>query len=103
MRTPKPWYWDERKAYYATVDGVRHRLCTTERGAQQALKQLLARPKRKQTSSGFVIQIVDDFLDFIQRRAARTYEFYERHLKAFAKSIPVSLQTDDLKTHHIQS
>jgi hypothetical protein len=50
-RTPKPWYWDESKVCYATVEGVWHRLCTTERGAQQALKQRLTKPRRRRVYS----------------------------------------------------
>jgi len=104
-RTPKPWKWEERGAYYATVNGVRHRLSTTERKAQTALKELLEqRRSHHDIPSGQVIEILDRFLRFFEKRkkSEETYLWYKKHLDSFGSFIEPDLTTADLRTHHVQ-
>ena len=99
-RIAKPWWRESRKAYYATVNGVCHRLGSNLKDANRVLKNLCAKP-REIAASGSVLEITDRFLIFSERKAARTHEWYKRHLQSFNDAIG-NLLISELKTHHIQ-
>ncbi|CAN5673054.1 hypothetical protein BH23PLA1_BH23PLA1_21140 [soil metagenome] len=53
-------------------------------------------------TSDLVVSVVDQFLDWVQRRKApRTYEWYQRHLQNLAKGLPNGLTVRALKPHHV--
>lgn len=107
-RTAKPWWWEERKAYYATIHGVRHRLGTNKAEATRLCKRLTAQPpKSKPTSSDAALAIIDQFLAYTKKkRTEETYKWYRKHLQAFATDLESKnlhqISAANLKTHHIQ-
>lgn len=80
-RTPKPWYWDERKAYFVTVRGRRHNLGPDKAEAARRFHELMAeRPAPSPAAPAVpaelsVAELFDNFLDRTRRhREASTFE-----------------------------
>lgn len=82
-RTPKPWYWEARGAYYATIGGVRHRLGTSKREATIALKGPIdTKPRRVDARS--LAGVLDAFLEWTkEHRAPKTYRGYKDFCQSF--------------------
>jgi integrase len=54
-RIAKPWWWEDRGGWYATVRGVRHRLAGGRKGlpeARRALARLIAHPEADDRTGG---------------------------------------------------
>jgi hypothetical protein len=61
-------------------------------------------PRAPAGTSPLVVVVIDQFLEWVERRKAkRTYEWYQRHCQAFAKSIPRDLIVAKLKPFHLTS
>jgi site-specific recombinase XerC len=89
-RRPKPWWWEERQGYYATVRGVRYRLATTKKAADDELKSLLTKAPEKELDTDSVTAILDDFLDWTQEnRAPKTYRGYKDFCQSFTEKYPL--------------
>jgi integrase len=55
-----------------------------------------------QVQADLVLAVIEQFLEWVERRKApRTYEWYRRHLEAFAKAIPRTLPVAKLKPNHV--
>jgi hypothetical protein len=68
-RPPKPWFWEERNAYYVTVRGERHNLGPDKTEAERRVHTLMAeRPKApvpRATAAGLAaIERFDKYLDW---------------------------------------
>ena len=102
-RTPKPWWREERQAYYATVDGVCHRLGTSKKAADDELKRLLKTPGARPVASDTMDALIDDFLVWTQEnRAEKTYRGYKDFLDTFLGENP-RLRTCDLTANHVET
>ena len=107
-RTPKPWFWTDRQAYFVTVRGTRHNLGADKAEADRLFHGLMAckvTPPPAAPSAGgpTVADICDKFLDWCQRhRAARTYDFYRDHLQDFLTASETGhLPATALKPFHV--
>ncbi|MCA9052939.1 MAG: site-specific integrase [Planctomycetaceae bacterium] len=102
-RTPAPWYWKQRRAWFVTICGQRHRLADTKSEAYERFHEMMAQPMRRQVSGESVVALVDLFLEWVQKnRAAETYRWYHDFLQSFVDSIPATLTIRQLKPFHVQ-
>jgi integrase len=101
-RKATPWWWEARKAYYATIKGVRHRLGTVLRQAESKLKRLEGEPREQAVPSDSVALILDAFIDWTEEnRAAKTARGYKDFCQSFIDycgKMPVS----KLKREHVE-
>ena len=107
-RTPKPWYWDARRAYYATVRGRRHRLGTSLRASQAALRLLLARPEEHtRVDPQSLLSVLNAFVAWCRKnRAPKTHRHYKDFCQAFisfAGDISTGELTPDLVMSWLES
>lgn len=101
-RTPKPWFWKSRKAWYVTIDGTRHFLAREKDAAQARFHQLMAEPQKRVVRSDSLAVIVDLFLEWCEKhRAADTYEWYRYRLERFVQRHP-TMRTHELRPFHVQ-
>lgn len=100
-RTPKPWWREQTKAYYAMVGGVQHRLGTSLKEASARLKELLREPPESRVPSDSLAAVLDDFLTWTQEnRAPKTYRGYKDFCQSFIDlygTLPVS----DIDASHV--
>ncbi len=85
-RTPKPWYREDRQAYFVTVRGVRHNLGPdkADRRFHELMAQKPEAPPPPSPDGPLVAEVFDAFLDWCQKHlAARTYDFYAEYLQDF--------------------
>ena len=100
-RTASPWWWEERKGYYAFVKGSRKRLGTSLREAKDELKRLLSEPKSARVNSDHVSAILDNFLTWTQEnRSPKTFRGYKDFIQSFITVYP-RLTAGELTTAHV--
>ncbi|HVX13863.1 MAG TPA: tyrosine-type recombinase/integrase [Pirellulales bacterium] len=100
-RPPKPWWWERRNGYYATINGSRFRLGDTKKQADEELKRLLKEGPQEVADRTLFAVLLDDFLDFT--RENRAYKTYRGHLdfcQSFLKKWP-QLSIDELSPDHV--
>ena len=103
-RTPKPWYWKNRKSWFVTIDGERHNLGPDRAAAKDQYHALMLRPAVKRLPAQSVHQIVDQFLAWTHtHRATRTYDWYIERTSSFCKTLPATLTVPQLKPFHLQA
>ena len=101
-RQPRPWYRNDRDAWFVTIDGTRHNLGPERKTAHDLFYQLMAHPQKRVAPSGSIVELIDKFLEWCYKhRAADTYEWYRFRLQSFAQTYP-GLQTSQLKPFHVQ-
>lgn len=102
-RNPKPWYRNDREAWFVTLNGERHNLGPNREAAFRRFHELMLEPKtRVIASSESLVRIIDEFLEWAQKhRSPETYEWYRYRLQRFAEKHP-DLQVSDLKPYHVQ-
>ena len=105
-RVPKPWYWQERKGWYATIRGERKNLGPGKKEAYQEFHRLMGEPPDEtphRKEGVLVVAIIDQFLDSLQKSGAAedTYTWYQTRLQLFARRNP-ALDVADLKPFHVQ-
>ena len=103
-RVPKPWWREDRQAWFVTIDCKRQNLGANRKEAMQRFHSLMATPARvgitKATES--VAAIIDLLLDWTQKhRAPRTYDWYRERCQWFCKAVP-DLQVAQRKPYHVQ-
>jgi integrase len=119
---PEPFYHSARKGWFVQVgrrqialgldpDPKRDRRTGRPIPSQEILDRYhetmrrrdeLDGPRAPAGTSPLVVVVVDQFLEWVERRKAkRTYEWYQRHCQAFAKSIPRDLTVAQLKPFHL--
>lgn len=102
-RQPKPWYREDRSAYFVTIAGVRHNLGADKKKAYEKFYALMREPVEQPTvtSSSFA-SVADAFLEWVQKhRAADTYEWYRYRIERFVQRYP-GLECNQLKPFHVQ-
>jgi len=105
---PKPFWRAARNAWFVQVNGKQVKLSADKDEAFRLYHKLMSRPPEARAepalppSSRLVVQVVDDFLEWVQcNRAADTYEIYSRILQRFAEAIPKTLTVSELKPFHV--
>ncbi|MEI6539410.1 MAG: site-specific integrase, partial [Planctomycetota bacterium] len=101
-RSAKPWYRKDRKAWFVTIDGIRHNLGPDKTEAFRQFHALMREPKHKEVKSQSFVAIADAFLEWLQKhRAPDTYEWYRYRIERFCQTYP-ELKLGDLKPFHVQ-
>lgn len=110
-RAPKPWFREDRQAYFVTVAGTRHNLGPDKKEADRRFHELMARaadppPASPPPAPGVltVAEVFDKFLDWCQKhRAPRTYEWSRGHIQAFCDHLKtaLSMPAADLRPYHV--
>lgn len=101
-RRPKPWYREDRKAWFATIAGVRHNLGDTKKEAFDRFYSLMRQPMRRKVSPHSLVAIIDEFLEWVQKhRSPANYEGYRYRLQRFVTRWP-DLRPDELRPFHVE-
>ncbi|HYH67479.1 MAG TPA: hypothetical protein VD866_22470, partial [Urbifossiella sp.] len=110
-RTPKPWFRDDRQAYFVTVNGTRHNLGPDKKEAFRRFHELMAAdpvalplPQPVVPSALTVGQVFEKFLDWCQQhRSHRTYEWTRDHIQRFCDHLPAvqTMPARDLRPFHV--
>jgi integrase len=94
-RKPKPWWREDRQAWFVTIGGTRYNLGSESEEADREFHRLMslkpeARAPKASPSTGLTVaDILDKYLDWCQKhRAARTFDWYRDHLQSFADFLP---------------
>jgi integrase len=103
-RTPKPWFREDRQAWFVTINGERHNLGPDEKQAFRKFHQIMAAPdplpEPHQPVGLSVADIFEKFLEWCQkRRAPNTYEWLRYRIQMFidAHGDAVNLSATSLK------
>lgn len=102
-RPSKPWWRDERQAWFVKINGTCHNLGENRAGAFKRFYELKAKPEQQAIKSEHVAALCDTFLDFcFKHRSQTTYEWYLDRLQRFKDRYP-QLRTADLRPLHLQT
>jgi integrase len=103
-RTPKPWYWSERRAWYVVIDGQRIRLGAHNDTAFRCFHRLMARRGTSPADPSpelTVGELIELYLaDAEDRLRGNTYRVVSSYLKDFHKRLG-RRRVRDLQTHHV--
>ncbi|QDT46140.1 site-specific tyrosine recombinase XerC [Symmachiella dynata] len=100
-RTPKPWWNEDKKAWYVWLNGKKKRLAKTKKDAMDVFYDLMAHPEKAVIRSGSVAEIAEHFLDWTKaNRAEKTYQWYKDIIGRFLEQH--ELQVNQLKPFHIE-
>lgn len=101
-RPNKIWWWKQKKAWYVTIDGKRHRLSEDKPEAEKLFHKLKAQ-EIKPTSSVTAAEVMDKFLVWNENhRAKRTADWYREHLQSFLDSLTnQSIEAAKIRPHHV--
>lgn len=98
---PKPYFRQNRGLWYVEIDRKQHNLGPDEEAAFERYHDLM-REKPREVDFSLALGVIDAFLTWArENKAARTFEWYQRHLQKFARSIPPLLSVGQLKKHHL--
>jgi integrase len=98
---PKPFFKQARGCWYVEIDRRQHNLGPDKDQAFERYHEVM-RNKPQAADCSLAVGVIDAFLDWAkQNQADRTYEWSQRHLQVFAKSIPPLLSVGQLKKHHL--
>ncbi len=106
-RIPKPWFREDRNAWFVTINGERHNLGSDEKEATRKFHELMADPTPKASldlDELTVAEVFDKFLEWCEKhRAATTYEWFHSRIQQFInfRKIPASMPTARLKPFHV--
>lgn len=98
-RRPKPWYWKERKAWYVTINRIRHNLGTEKAQAYKAFHNLMTKPET--IVRGSVAEVLEKFMDWTEKNRPKSYDWYKKRLDRFYPLIS-NLFLSELRPLHIQ-
>jgi integrase len=108
-RIPKPWYREDRQAWFVTIRGERHNLGSEEQEAQRRFHELMAKKPEDQFLSKpaglSVAGLFEKFLEWSEKnQAPRTYEWYRIHIQGFIDHLGQAcrIEADALRPYHIQ-
>ena len=102
-RDPKPWYRQDRDAWFVTINGRRFNLGPDREAAHARFHELMLnggddRPLDRLS----LFRLFDEFLEWLQaQRSARTYEWYSDFLQQFAKFLKVDRPAETLKPYDV--
>lgn len=98
---PKPFFKPSRNTWYVQIDGKQHNLGPDRQQAFERYHEFM-RHKPREADCSLAVGVLDAFLTWSKNnKKPRTYEWYQRHLQVFAKSIPPLLSVGQLKKHHL--
>jgi integrase len=106
-RRPKPWFWENRNAYFVTVRGKRHNLGPDKAEAERQFHALMAeepkRPSPRIATGLTAAELFDKYLDWCaQHRKPRTYDWYKDHLQDFLAALPAPrMSAAELRPFHV--
>lgn len=109
-RTPKPWFREDRQAYFVTIAGTRHNLGPDKKEADRRFHELMAQvgdsPPSTPPASAIlsVAEVFDKFLDWCQKhRSVRTYAWSRGHIQAFCDHLKkaLTMPAADLRPFHV--
>ncbi|MCE9561169.1 MAG: tyrosine-type recombinase/integrase [Planctomycetes bacterium] len=113
-RAPKPWFREDRQAYFVTICGTRHNLGSDKKEADRRFHELMAQADDAHTpsptippqnSAGLTVgEVFEKFLDWCQNhRAPRTYEWNRKHIQQFCDRLKVArtMLAVDLRPFHV--
>jgi integrase len=98
----KPFFRKPRQTWYVQIDGKQINLGRDKDAAFARYHDLMRQEKPREVDCSLVVGVLDAFLNWVQNnKKPRTFEWYQRHLQVFAKSIPPLLAVGQLKKHHL--
>ena len=98
---PKPFFKEGRGVWYVEIDRKQHNLGPDKEAAYARYHELM-RAKPKPVDATMALGVIDAFFGWVKsNKAPRTVEWYERHLRVFAKGIPSNLLVSNLKPFHV--
>jgi hypothetical protein len=101
-RWPKPWFREDRKAWFVTIEGVRHNLGGAKREAFESFYRLMRQPQRRKVSPHSLAAIIDEFLEWVlKNRSHSNYVNYRCRLQRFVDCWP-DLRPDELRPLHVE-
>lgn len=102
-RDPKPWYRQDRDAWFVTINGRRFNLGPDREAAQTRFHELMLTGGDDRSLNGVsVFRLFDEFLEWTQaQRSARTYEWYSDFLREFSKFLKVDRPAEKLKPYDV--
>lgn len=121
-RIAKPWFREDRQAYFVTINGVRHNLGGDKKAADRRFHELMAQisdsprspqippqiahtiPLPKPTNSLTAGEVFEKYLDWCQQhRSPRTYEWTKKHIQGFCDHLKLArtMPARDLKPYHL--
>lgn len=105
-RPRKPWLRKSNKCWYVEIGGKQVNLGSDKKESHQRFHELMAQPepnrKAPRTADISLPEVVDNFLDWVQRhRAADTYEWYRYRLQRLCQTYP-ALQASSLRPYHVE-
>ena len=108
-RPSKIWFWEDRKAYFVTIRGLRHNLGPDKAEASRqfhALMSGVAAPTPAPAGVS-VASLLDQYLAWLQaERSTRTYEWTLWHAQSFCGHLksaadPEAMPAAMLRPHHL--
>ena len=115
-RRPRPWYREERDAWFVIVDGKqvplgphpsiaarprqRNGKWNVPKEIDDAFLKLLTN-KKPLADPSLLVGLFDEFLHWCSTERPDSYDWYETRISAFAKTVP-NLRTADLQPSHVQ-
>jgi integrase len=98
---PKPFFKRGRGLWYVEVDRRQHNLGPDREQAFSRYHELM-RSRPREPDPSLVLGVLDAFLEWVRQNAAgRTYEWYRRHCREFARAVPPLLSVAELKPFHV--
>ena len=108
-RIPKPWYREDRQAWFVTINGERHNLGPNEKEAKRKFHELMAAPEQKPVATaaedGFSLaEVFEKFLDWCgKHRSPKTFEWTQYRVQMFINALgeSVHMLAASLKPFHL--
>lgn len=110
-RIPKPWFREDRQAYFVTIGGKRHNLGPDKKEANRLYHELLGRPEELVAAPPpvpagplSVGQVFEKYLEWCQQhRSPRTYEWTQKHIQRFCDRLKFArtMPARDLRPFHL--
>jgi integrase len=97
----KPFFKASRNTWYVQIGTKQHNLGPDRQQAFERYHELM-RHQPREADCSLAVGVLDAFLSWAKNnKKPRTYEWYQRHIQVFARSVPVLLSTGQLKKHHL--
>jgi hypothetical protein len=112
-RLPKPWFREDRQAYFVTINGIRHNLGPDKKAADRQFHELMATVDQPATPPApvpiasarlTVGQVFEKYLDWCERhRSRRTYVWTQAHIQSFCDHLKNArtMLAGELKPFHL--
>jgi integrase len=107
-RIAKPWFREDRNAWFVNIRGRRHNLGPDKTEAYRLFHELMAHkpeaPKAPRATGLTVAEVYDKYLDWCERnRSPRSYQWYVNHIQLFLDHLtdPAGMPALDLRPFHV--